>query len=56
MEELEMKLNCTIIQKGQIEVILAYQKAFFSQVESFSSSTGASKNFCIVCVGVEEIH
>jgi hypothetical protein len=51
-----MKLNCTIIQRGQIEHNPVHQQAFSSQVESFSSPTRASKNFCAICVGVEEFH
>jgi hypothetical protein len=51
-----MKLKCTIIQKGQIELTLAYQQALFNEVESFSSLTGTSKNFCTVLVGMEKFH
>ena len=51
-----MILNCTIIQNEQIELTHAYQQAFPSQVESFSSPTSASKNFRTVCVGMEEFH
>jgi hypothetical protein len=51
-----MILDCIIIQKGEIELIPAYQQAFPSQVESFSSPIGASKNFHAINVDVEEFH
>jgi hypothetical protein len=51
-----MKLNCTIIQRREIELTPAYQQAFSSQAESFSSPTRAFNNFGVACVGVEEFH
>jgi hypothetical protein len=51
-----MKLNCTIIQRGQFELTPAYQQAFPSQGVSLSSPTGASKNLCANRVGVDEFH
>jgi hypothetical protein len=51
-----MKLNCTIIQRCEIELTPAYQHAFPNQADSFSSPTGASKNFRAACVGVDEFH
>jgi hypothetical protein len=51
-----MKLNCTIIQRGQFELTLAYQQAFSSQGISLSSPTGTSKNLRANRVDVEEFH
>jgi hypothetical protein len=51
-----MKLKRTIIQRRDIELTPTYQQAFSSQVESFSSPTGAPKNFHVVRVDVEEFH
>jgi hypothetical protein len=51
-----MKLNCTIIQRWEIELTPTYQHAFPSQGESFSSPTGASKNFRAAHVGMDEFH
>jgi hypothetical protein len=51
-----MKLNCTIIQRGQFELTPTYQQAFPSQGASLSSPTRASKNLRANCVGVEEFY
>lgn len=51
-----MKLNSTIIQRGQFELTPAYQHAFPSQGVSLSSPTGASRNLRATRVGVDEFH
>jgi hypothetical protein len=51
-----MKVNCTINQKREIELISTDQQAFPSQAESLSSPTDASKNFRAAHAGVEEFH
>jgi hypothetical protein len=51
-----MKLNCTIIQRKEIELTPTYQQAFPSQAKRFSSPTSASKNFRATRIGVEEFH
>jgi hypothetical protein len=52
-----MKLNCTIIQRGQFELTPAYQHAFPSQGVSLSSPTRASKNLhANLRVGMDEFH